>query len=109
MPNADRTIGLHADAVLAAASRIGEHADELRNTYFTTRAQLDDALYGCVGRSLEELSALSDRWAAVETRHGERLDALSRHVRAAAVTLTETDHRNAARVARVNDDSSGRV
>jgi hypothetical protein len=65
---------------------------------------LDDGLYGCVGTSGEELNRLSRRWSAIGPRHGERLDALGRHVGEAAVKLTEVDRRNAQRIERVGDE-----
>jgi hypothetical protein len=98
-------IALDLDAVAVAAKRIGTHADDVRQSYSSARTRLDDALYGCVGRSGDELSALSTRWAAVEARHGERLDSLSNLVRAAGAKLTDEDRRNAARVARVGDEA----
>jgi uncharacterized protein YukE len=96
--SADR-IALDANAVAVTAKRVGSHADDIRANHVATQASLDDASYGCVGSSGEELARLSQRWAAVGTRHGERLDALSRHVGEAAVRLTDTDDANAGRLA----------
>jgi uncharacterized protein YukE len=100
---ADR-IALDADAVAVAAKRVGSHADDIRANHAATHGSLNGALYGCVGNSAEELSRLSQRWAAVGTRHGERLDALGRHVDEAGVRLTDTDDANADRIARVGDE-----
>jgi hypothetical protein len=102
----DPRISLDAEAVAVAAKRVGSHADDVRLSHSCARTRLDDALYGCVGRSGDELSALSARWAAVEARHGERLDSLSTLVRAAGVKLTDEDRRNATRVARVADEAA---
>jgi len=70
---ADR-IALDSDALVVTAKRVGSHADDIRANHMATQASLNDALYGCVGSSGEELGRLSQRWAAVGTRHGERLD-----------------------------------
>ena len=102
MSKADR-IALDADSVAVTAKRVASHADDIRANHEATQASLDDALYGCVGSSGEELGRLSQRWAAVGTRHGERLDALSRHVRQAGVRLTDADDANASRLARVGN------
>lgn len=96
-------IALDADAVAVTAKRVGSHADDIRANHVATLASLDDALYGCVGSSGEELGRLSQRWAAVGTRHGERLDALSRHVGEAGVRLADTDDANAGRLERVGN------
>jgi uncharacterized protein YukE len=100
--SADR-IALDADAVAVTAKRVGSHADDIRANHEATQASLDDALYGCVGSSGEELGRLSQRWAAVGTRHGERLDALSRHVGEAGARLTDADDANAGRLERVGN------
>jgi uncharacterized protein YukE len=102
---ADRRIGLDSDAVAAASKRVGSHGDDVRASHSATKAALDDGLYGCVGNSGEELSRLSQRWAAVGARHGERIDALSRRVGEAGVNLTNTDYRSADQVARVGDEA----
>lgn len=99
---ADR-IALDADAVAVTAKRVGSHADDIRANHAATRGSLNDALYGCVGSSGEELGRLSERWAAVGSRHGERLDALSRHVGQAGVRLTNSDDANAAKLARLGN------
>jgi uncharacterized protein YukE len=99
---ADR-IALDSDALVVTAKRVGSHADDIRANHMATQASLNDALYGCVGSSGEELGRLSQRWAAVGTRHGERLDALSRHVGQAGVRLTDTDDANAAKLARLGN------
>ena len=99
---ADR-IALDADAVAVTARRVGSHADDVRANHGATHGSLNDALYGCVGSSGEELASLSQRWAAVGTRHGERLDALSRHVGDAGVQLTDDDDTGAERIARLGD------
>jgi len=103
MSKADR-IALDADAVAVAAKRVGSHAEDIRANHVATQASLDEALYGCVGSSGEELGRLSQRWAAVGTRHGERLDALSHHVGEAGVRLTDTDDANAGRLERVGNE-----
>jgi hypothetical protein len=77
---ADR-IALDVDAVAVAAKRVGSHAEDIRANHVATQGSLNDALYGCVGNSGEDLVGLSQRWAAVGTRHGERLDALGRRRR----------------------------
>ena len=100
---ADR-IALDADAVAVAAKRVGSHADDVRANHAATHGSLNDALYGCVGSSGDELANLSQRWAAVGTRHGERLDALGRHVGDAGTRLTVIDDANAERIARVGDE-----
>jgi uncharacterized protein YukE len=82
---------------------VGCHADDVRATHTSTQAALEAGLYGCVGRSGDELAALSQRWVAIGQRHSERLDELSRDVSATGATFTETDHANAERVDRVND------
>jgi uncharacterized protein YukE len=97
-------IALSTDSVAVAAKRVGSHAEDIRASHAATQAMLDDGLYGCVGSSGEELSRLSQRWSATGVRHGERLDALGRHVGEAGVKLTEADRVNAERVARVADD-----
>jgi len=102
MSKADR-IALDADSVAVTAKRVASHADDIRANHQATRASLDDALYGCVGSSGEELCRLSQRWAAVGTRHGQRLDALSRHVGDAGVRLTDADDANASRLERVGN------
>ena len=99
---ADR-IALDSDAVAVTARRVASHADDIRANHEATQASLDDALYGCVGRSGEELARLSQRWAAVGTRHGGRLDALSRHVGDSGVRLTDTDDADAGRLARLGN------
>jgi uncharacterized protein YukE len=96
-------IALDADAVAVTAKRVGSHADDIRANHVATQASLDDALYGCVGSSGEELGRLSQRWAAAGTRHGERLDALSRHVGEAGKRLTDTDDANAGRLERIGN------
>jgi uncharacterized protein YukE len=96
-------VGLDSDAVTLTARQVGCHADDVRATHTSTQAALDAGLYGCVGRSGDELAALSQRWVAIGQRHSERLDELSRDVRATGVVLTEADHANAGRVDRVND------
>jgi uncharacterized protein YukE len=100
--SADR-IALDADALAVTAKHVGSHADDIRANHEATQASLDDALYGCVGSSGEELGRLSQRWAAVGTRHGERLDALSRHVGEAGARLTDADDANAGRLERVGN------
>lgn len=102
MSKADR-IALDADSVAVTAKRVASHADDIRANHEATQASLDDALYGCVGSSGEELGRLGQRWAAVGTRHGERLDALSRHVGEAGVRLTDADDSNASRLERVGN------
>ncbi len=102
MSKADR-IALDADSVAVTAKRVASHADDIRANHEATQASLDDALYGCVGSSGEELGRLSQRWAAVGTRHGERLDALSRDVGEAGVRLTDADDANASRLERVGN------
>lgn len=102
MSKADR-IALDADSVALTAKRVASHADDIRANHEATQASLDDALYGCVGSSGAELSRLSQRWAAVGTRHGERLDALSRHVGEAGLRLTDADDANAGRLERVGN------
>ncbi len=102
MSKADR-IALDADSVAVTARRVASHADDIRANHEATQASLDDALYGCVGSSGEELGRLSQRWAVVGTRHGERLDALSRHVGEAGVRLTDADDANTSRLERVGN------
>jgi hypothetical protein len=58
-----------------------------------------------VGRSGEELARLSQRWGTIGARHGERLDALSRLVGDAGVSLTDADRANADRLARVRPEN----
>jgi hypothetical protein len=99
-------VGLDSDAVTLTARQVGCHADDVRATHNSTQAALDAGLYGCVGRSGDELAALSQRWVAIGQRHSERLDELSRHASMAGVELTETDQANADRVDRVNDVST---
>lgn len=100
---ADR-IALSPDSVAVAAKRVGSHAEDIRASHAATQAMLDDGLYGCVGSSGEELSRLSQRWSATGVRHGERLDALGRHVGEAGTKLTEEDRRGARRIDAVGDD-----
>ena len=102
MSTADR-IALDADSVAVTAKRVASHADDIRATHQATQASLDDALHGCVGSSGEELGRLSQRWAAAGTRHGQRLDALSRDVGEAGVQLTDADDANASRLERVGN------
>jgi hypothetical protein len=102
---ADGRIALDSDAVAAASKKVGSHGDDVRASHSATKAALDDSLYGCVGNSGEELSRLSQRWRTIGARHGARIDALSRHVGEAGVNLTNTDHHNADRVARVGDEA----
>lgn len=96
-------IGLDSDAVAVTARQVGCHADDVRAAHASTQAALDAGLYGCVGRSGRELTALSQRWVTVGQRHSERFDELSRHVSTAGLTLTETDQVNADRVAQANE------
>jgi uncharacterized protein YukE len=96
-------IALDADAVAVAAKRVGSHADDVRANHAATHGSLNDALYGCVGSSGDQLANLSQRWAAVGTRHGERLDALGRHVGDAGTRLSDDDDTGADRIARVGD------
>jgi hypothetical protein len=101
--NAADRIALDADVVAVTAKRVGSHADGVRANPAATHGWLNDALYGCVGSSGDELASLSQRWAAVGVRHGERLDALSRHVGDAGVQLTDDDDTGAERIARVGN------
>jgi hypothetical protein len=101
--NAADRIALDADAVAVTAKRVGSHADDVRANHVATHGWLNDALYGCVGSSGEELASLSQRWAAVGTRHGDRLDALSRHVGDAEVQLSDSDDKGSERIARLGN------
>jgi len=101
---ADR-IALSTDSVAVAAKRVGSHAEDIRASHAATQARLDDGLYGCVGSSGEELSRLSQRWSATGARHGERLDALGRHVGDAGVKLGDVDRRSAGRIEQVGDEA----
>jgi uncharacterized protein YukE len=83
---------------------VGSHADDVRANHAATQGSLNDALCGCVGSSGDELANLSQRWAAAGTRHGERLDALGRHVGDAGARLADANDANADRIARVGDE-----
>lgn len=87
--SADR-ISVDSDQVALAAKKVGSHAEDVRVKHEAAHGSLNNALHGC------ELSNLSQRWATTGARHGDRIDALSRHVGETGKKLTDEDAANAA-------------
>ena len=103
-PHGDPTIGLDEEAVANTSRKITRSAEDVHTLHTTTRAMLDDSGSGHVGRSAQELSELSQRWAQTGRRHTERIDTLGRRIGDAGISLSDTDEQGARRIEDVPND-----